>query len=67
MNHSFLLLSPDDQKQAYQDATLTLKTEAVILEKDFWVSWLLGQLFSLPEIAPHLVFKAARRSQRCLA
>ena len=57
MNHSFLLLSPDDQKQAYQDATLTLKTEAVILEKDFWVSWLLGQLFSLPEIAPHLVFK----------
>ncbi len=57
MNHSFILLSPDDQKQAYQDATLTLKTEAVILEKDFWVSWLLGQLFSLPEIGPHLVFK----------
>ena len=57
MNHSFRLLSPDDQKQAYQDAALTLKAEAVILEKDFWVSWLLGQLFSLPEIAPHLVFK----------
>jgi hypothetical protein len=57
MSHLFLLLSPDDQKQAYQNATLLLKTEAVILEKDFWVSWLLGQLFSLPEIAPHLVFK----------
>lgn len=28
-----------------------------ILEKDFWVSWLLGVLFSLEEIAPHLVFK----------
>jgi hypothetical protein len=29
----------------------------VILEKDFWVSWLLGLLFAQPELAPHLVFK----------
>ena len=57
MIHQFLSVSQADQKLAYQNAALTLKTEAVILEKDFWVSWLLGVLFTLPEIAPHLVFK----------
>lgn len=56
-NAPFLSLPQPDQGLAYQDAALTLKTEAVILEKDFWVSWLLGVLFTLPDIAPHLVFK----------
>lgn len=57
MNNQFLELSEDDQRLAYLDAALNLKTEAVILEKDFWVSWLLGLLFTLPKLAPHLVFK----------
>ena len=57
MNNNFLSLSQADQKLAYANAALTLKTEGVILEKDFWVSWLLGGLFNLPEVAPHLVFK----------
>lgn len=57
MNNHFLTLSKADQKLAYENAALALKTEAVILEKDFWVSWLLGLLFTLPDIAPHLVFK----------
>ena len=57
MIHQFLSVSQADQKLAYENAALTLKTEAVILEKDFWVSWLLGVLFTLPEIASHLVFK----------
>lgn len=56
-NTKFLSLSQPDQKLAYENAALTLRTEAVILEKDFWVSWLLGLLFTLPEVAPHLVFK----------
>ena len=29
----------------------------MIIEKDFWVCWLLGMLFSQPTLAPHLVFK----------
>jgi Nucleotidyl transferase AbiEii toxin, Type IV TA system len=57
MNKRFLSASLSDQKLAYANASLTLRTEAVILEKDFWVSWLLGVLFTLPEIAPHLIFK----------
>jgi predicted nucleotidyltransferase component of viral defense system len=57
MNLKFLSASLSDQKLAYADASLTLKTDAVILEKDFWVSWLLRVLFTLPDIAPHLIFK----------
>ena len=57
MNNNFLKLSDEDRRLAYRDAALKLKTEAVILEKDFWVSWLLGLLFTLPKLAPHLVFK----------
>lgn len=56
-NNQFLSLTLPDQALAYENAALTLRTEAVILEKDFWVSWLLGLLFTLPEVAPHLVFK----------
>ncbi len=57
MNNNFLQLAAQDQQLAYRDSALKLRTEAVILEKDFWVSWLLGLLFELPELAPHLVFK----------
>lgn len=57
MNNAFFVLSLQDRKTAFDDAALNLRTEAVILEKDFWVSWLLGLLFTLPELAPHLVFK----------
>lgn len=57
MNNTFLALSADDRQLALDDAALRLGTDPVILEKDFWVSWLLGLLFTLPDIAPHLVFK----------
>ncbi|MBK5205836.1 MAG: nucleotidyl transferase AbiEii/AbiGii toxin family protein [Polaromonas sp.] len=46
-----------DRTLAFDNAALTLHLNAVILEKDFWVSWLLGLLFSQPELAPFLVFK----------
>ena len=54
---AFTSLSPADRTLALNDAALRTNVSAVILEKDFWVSWLLGALFSLPEVAPHLVFK----------
>ena len=57
MNTGFIALSPEDRQLALNDAALRLRFNAVILEKDFWVSWLLGVLFSQPELAPHLVFK----------
>lgn len=57
MNHRFAQLGADDRRLAFADAALTLQLQPAILEKDFWVSWLLGLLFSLPALRGHLVFK----------
>lgn len=57
MNNQFLNLSTEDRQLALTDAALRLHMNTVILEKDFWVSWLLGLLFAQPDLAPHLVFK----------
>jgi len=53
----FLSLSPERRALAFEQAAAGLAGQAVILEKDFWVSWLLGLLFAQPEVAPFLVFK----------
>ena len=37
------------------------------IEKDFWVCWTLGRLFSLPEFQSHLLFKAAPACPRSTA
>ncbi|MBE7416824.1 MAG: nucleotidyl transferase AbiEii/AbiGii toxin family protein [Ideonella sp.] len=34
-----------------------MAASSVMVEKDFWVCWLLGLLFADPELARHLVFK----------
>jgi len=54
---TFATLPLADRALAIDDAALRTGVSAVILEKDFWVSWLLGVLFALPEVGPHLVFK----------
>ena len=57
MSSRFLAMSAQDRTLAFDNAALTLHLNAVIVEKDFWVSWLLGLLFAQPELAPFLVFK----------
>jgi predicted nucleotidyltransferase component of viral defense system len=34
-----------------------MAASSVMVEKDFWVCWLLGLLFADSDLAPHLVFK----------
>lgn len=53
----FLTLSPERRALAFEQAAAGRAGQAVILEKDFWVSWLLGLLFAQPALAPYLVFK----------
>ena len=53
----FLALTTERGALVFEQASAGLAGQAVILEKDFWVSWLLGLLFSQPELAPFLVFK----------
>ncbi len=36
-----------------------------LVEKDFWVCWMLERLWTLPEIAPHLLFKGGTSLSKC--
>ena len=56
MKLGFLKLSPDERRLYIEQAAIQRNVSAVILEKDFWVCWLLGILFR-SEFAGSLVFK----------
>jgi hypothetical protein len=57
MRVQFLTFSEQDRRLAFNNAAVGMRLTPVIVEKDFWVSWLLGLLFSQPEWAGQLVFK----------
>jgi hypothetical protein len=56
MKLGFLALPPDERRLYVEQAALRRNVSAVVLEKDFWVCWLLGILFG-SEFAGALVFK----------
>lgn len=56
MKLGFLELSPDERRLYIEQAALRRNASAVVLEKDFWVCWLLGVLFG-SQFADSLVFK----------
>ena len=56
MKLNFLDLPADERRLYFEQAALRRNVSAVLLEKDFWVSWLLGILFA-SEFADSLVFK----------
>jgi hypothetical protein len=56
MNAKFLALTPDDRRTVIEQSALRKNVLPVVLEKDFWVCWLLGVLFE-SEFAESLVFK----------
>ena len=49
---------PASERRIYCEQTAArLGVSPQIIEKDFWVCWTLKQLFALPDIGPHLIFK----------
>jgi hypothetical protein len=56
MRLSFLTLPTDERRLYIDQAAIRRNVSAVVLEKDFWVCWLLGLLFG-SEFAGSLVFK----------
>ncbi len=54
---SLLRLTTGQRRELYQGASQKLGMGEVILEKDFWVCWTLRELFALPGIGEHLIFK----------
>lgn len=56
MKLNFLGLPPDERRLYFDQAALRRNVSAVLMEKDFWVCWLLAILFN-SEFADSLVFK----------
>ena len=53
----FIQLQPDDRRTAFVQAAAARQLSPEIVEKDFWVCWTLKELFRLPAIGEHLIFK----------
>ena len=56
MNLGFFKLPPNERRLYIEQAALRRNVSPVVMEKDFWVCWLLGILFE-SEFAGSLVFK----------
>jgi len=53
----YVPLPPERRAFAFAQTAARMAASSVMVEKDFWVCWLLGLLFADAELAPHLVFK----------
>jgi hypothetical protein len=56
-NQGFAALRASDRRKALVDASTQTGILPVILEKDFWVSWVLGRIFADPDLEPNFIFK----------
>lgn len=54
---SFALQSAQELRVLIDEAAARLNVAGLIVEKDFWVGWLLGRLFAMPALAGQLQFK----------
>jgi hypothetical protein len=53
----FFSRTPEDQAAIIREVAARRGVSAVMVEKDFWVSWTLAVLFAHPEFGDQLVFK----------
>lgn len=61
----FVLLSDKDKRAYFEVAAADLNVMPQLIEKDFWVCWILKTLFSLPESGSHLTFKGGTSLSKC--
>jgi hypothetical protein len=54
---SFALQSVQERRTLIDEAAARLQVASLIVEKDFWVGWLLGRLFAMPALAGQVQFK----------
>jgi hypothetical protein len=51
------LLSKEERTLFFRTAAEIIKIRFEIIEKDYWVVWILERLFSLEKLKTHLTFK----------
>jgi len=61
----FVLLSDKDKRAYFEVAAAGLNVMPQLIEKDFWVCWMLKTLFSLPASGSHLTFKGGTSLSKC--
>ncbi|MCF7907475.1 MAG: nucleotidyl transferase AbiEii/AbiGii toxin family protein [Candidatus Omnitrophica bacterium] len=61
----FVLLSDKDKRAYFEVAAADLNVMPQLIEKDFWVCWILRTLFSLPSSGSHLTFKGGTSLSKC--
>jgi len=61
----FVSLNVKDKRAYFEVAAANLNIMPQLVEKDFWVCWILKVLFSLPEVGPHLTFKGGTSLSKC--
>ncbi len=54
---AFAQSSPEDRRAGFVQTAAARRLDPIIVEKDFWVCWTLKELFRLPDIGEHLIFK----------
>ena len=54
---AFAQLPAGERRIYFEQTAARMGVSPQIVEKDFWVCWTLKQLFMLPDIGPHLIFK----------
>jgi len=63
--NNFLLLNRSDKQDIFEIVAHELGVMPQLIEKDFWVCWILKILFSLPESGSHLTFKGGTSLSKC--
>jgi len=62
---NFLLLKDSDKQVYFEVVADELDMMPQLIEKDFWVCWILKILFSLPSAGSHLTFKGGTSLSKC--
>jgi len=63
--NSVAVLSAEDRRELFEQTAGRLGFGSVNVEKDFWVCWLLKQLFSIDALDGWLVFKGGTSLAKC--
>ena len=61
----FASLGVKDKRAYFEVAAANLNIMPQLVEKDFWVCWILKVLFSLPAAGTHLTFKGGTSLSKC--
>jgi predicted nucleotidyltransferase component of viral defense system len=61
----FLAMKESERRELLEAAGTQLGLPAASVEKDFWVTWTLREMFDLPEWGPQLTFKGGTSLSKC--